>query len=167
MGQERAGGAEGLNIHCLNWAGASLFHLGEWDRVLEAFGEAVAAMGGRADDPPYFMMNLFGAAAFVHEARGLEGADRLLTILRDSRGFVHGGRGLASNWLAWAVESMTMRPFQDQVAAELFALTARWDEVPAFLGDARAYAKAAELLALPVHLDRLQGQHPLPPRPAH
>jgi len=179
IGQERAEGAEGLNIHCLNWAGASLFHLGEWDRVLEAFREAVAAMGGRADDPPYFMMNLFGAAAFVHEARGLEGADRLLTILRDSRGFVHGGRVLASNWLAWAVarrgeherawelidesavESMTMRPFQDQVAAELFALTARWDEVPAFLGDARAYAKAAELLALPVHLDRLEGQHAL------
>ena len=83
---------------------------------------------------------------------------------------------LASNWLAWAVarrgeherawelidesavESMTMRPFQDQVAAELFALTARWDEVPAFLGDARAYAEAAELRALPVHLDRLEGQ---------
>ena len=176
LGRDSSEGAEGLNNHCLNWAGASLFHLGEWDRTLELFEESVALLGQRAEDPPYFMMNLFGATAFVQEARRHEDADRLLALLERSRGSIHGGSVMASYWLAWAVarrreddrawelvreaqvESQAMRPFQDQVAAELLAVTGRWDEVPAFLEDARAYARDAGLLALPVHLDRLEGR---------
>ena len=42
--------------------------------------------------------------------------------------------------------------------AELLTLSERWSEVPAFLEDSRAYAAEAELLALPVHLDRLDGR---------
>jgi hypothetical protein len=56
------------------------------------------------------------------------------------------------------VESQTFRPFHDQVVAELLALTERWDEVPEFLQGSRAYAAEAGLLALPVHLDRLEGR---------
>jgi hypothetical protein len=56
------------------------------------------------------------------------------------------------------VDSATVRPFQDQVMAELLTLSERWSEVPAFLEDSRAYAAEAELLALPVHLDRLDGR---------
>jgi hypothetical protein len=56
------------------------------------------------------------------------------------------------------VESQTFRPFHDQVVAELLALTGRWDEAPDFLEGSRAYAADAGLLALPVHLDRLEGR---------
>ncbi len=176
LGRDRAEGAEGLNNHCLNWAGASEFHLGRWDDTLEVFGEAVALLGERAEDPPYFMMNLFGAAAFVLEARGHDDAERHLATLERARGSIHGGSTMASYWLAWAVarrgdrdltwaiiedaqvQTQTIRPFQDQVAAELLTLTERWDEVAAFLGSSRAYAAEAGLLALPVHLDRLEGR---------
>jgi hypothetical protein len=83
---------------------------------------------------------------------------------------------MASHWLAWAiarrgeharawelveeatVEGMVMRPFQAQVAAELLAVTARWEEAPTFLEQSRAYAQAAKLKALPAHLDRLEGR---------
>ena len=177
IGRSRtAGEAEGLGGHCLNWVGASLFHQGEWDRMLEVFAESRALLGERADEPPYFMMNVFGAAAFVHEARSLAGADHLLDLLNRSRGSIHGGSVMASYWLAWSVarrgeherawdlvhtaevESMTIRPFQDEVAAELLALTGRWEEVPPFLEGDRAYSAEAELLALPIHLDRLEGR---------
>ena len=177
-GRDRAGGseAEGVVEHCLNWAGASLFHLGDWERVLETFAEVEALMGVQASTPPYFMMNLFGAAAFVHEARGLERAHALLDLLNDARGSIHGGSVLASNWLAWSiarrgeheqawelireshVESMAMRPVQDQMIAELLAQTGGWTQVPAFLEDSRDYAEAAGLRALPIHLTRLEGR---------
>ncbi|HET7235492.1 MAG TPA: adenylate/guanylate cyclase domain-containing protein [Actinomycetota bacterium] len=176
IGVEVAEGAEGLNNHCLNWAGASQFQLGEWDQALGAFDRAVALLGARAEDPPYFMMNVYGAAAFVLEARGFEEAEDRLAVLERSRGSIHGGSVMASYWLAWAisrrgeharawelveeatVEGMVMRPFQDQVAAELLAVTARWEEVPTFLEQSRAYAQAAKLKALPAHLDRLEGR---------
>ncbi len=168
--------AEGPGSHCLNWAGASLFQLGDWDGALEVFEECRALLGSRAEEPPYFMMNVYGAGAFVLDARELPGADRFLDLLYDSRGAIHQGSVMASYWLAWAlarrgdherawtlvhdarVESMTIRPFQDQLHAELLVLTGRWDEVSAFLTDTRRYAAVAELLALPVHLDRLEGR---------
>ena len=37
-------------------------------------------------------------------------------------------------------------------------MTERWDEAPAFLDASRAYAARGKLLALPVHLDRLEGR---------
>jgi hypothetical protein len=65
---------------------------------------------------------------------------------------------------AWAlvrdtpVRSATFRPFHDQAIAELLALSHRWVEVPAFVESSRSYAMEAGLLALPVHLDRLEGR---------
>jgi class 3 adenylate cyclase len=176
LGAKRAEEAEGVSSHCLNWAGASLFHLGDWDRTLELLERWSSLLGERAEDPPYFMMNLYGAAAFVKAARGQPDADRPLAVLERSHGEIHGGSVMASYWLAWAlarrgeherawdqvgdaqVLSQTLRPFQDQVAAELLSLTARWDEVPDFLEESRAYAQAAGLQALPAHLDRLEGR---------
>jgi class 3 adenylate cyclase len=168
--------AAGIVDHCLNWAGMSLFHLGEWDRQLEIFRQVEGLLGERSAEPPYFMMGLFGATAFVHEARGSPGAGALLDLLERSRGTQIEGSVMASYWLAWTlarrgetdrawklvretpVDSATVRPLQDQVVAELVALTERWDEVSAFLDESRAYAAEAELLALPVHLDRLEGR---------
>jgi class 3 adenylate cyclase len=168
--------AAGVVDHCLNWAGMSLFQLGEWDRQLEIFREVEGLMGERTAEPPYFMMGLFGATAFVYEARGLPRAGQLLDRLERSLGTVIEGSVMASHWLAWAyarrgeidrawtlvrdtpVDSATVRPLQDQVMAELLTLSERWTEVPAFLESSRTYAAEAELLALPVHLDRLDGR---------
>jgi hypothetical protein len=133
-------------------------------------------MGERAEEPPYFMMSLFGATAFVHEARGLSSSRQLLDLLERTRGTAIEASVMASHWVAWAVarrgerdrawslvhdrtvESQTFRPFHDQVVAELLALTERWDEASDFLEGSRAYAADAGLLALPVHLDRLEGR---------
>jgi len=177
LGRDRSEAqAAGIVDHCLNWAGTGLFHLGEWDRQLEIFREVQVLMGERAEEPPYFMMSLFGATAFVHEARGLPSARQLLDLLEQTRGTGIEASVMASHWVAWAVarrgesdrawslvrdrtvESQTFRPFHDQVVAELLALTERWDEAPDFLEGSRAYAADAGLLALPVHLDRLEGR---------
>jgi hypothetical protein len=53
------------------------------------------------------------------------------------------------------------RPFSSQVLATTLAEAGAWERVPAFLSEARAYAARAELLALPAHLDRLEGIRPL------
>jgi tetratricopeptide (TPR) repeat protein len=179
LGRERSEGAEGLHSHCLNWAGASLFYLGQWDEALGLFKDSLDVLGERGEDPPYFMMHLFGAAAFVYAARGDDRAGGLLRTLDRARGSIHGGSVMSSYWLAWAaarrgeherawelvrdaqVETQVMKPFQDQVAAELLSLSARWDEVTAFLEGSRAYSRAAELRALPAHLDRLEGRSAL------
>jgi hypothetical protein len=177
IGRDRASrSAEGLVNHCLNWVGASMFQLGEWDRVLEVFHECQVLMGERAGEPPYFMMNVYGAAAFVRAARGLTEAGHLIDVLESSRGTGIEGSVIASYWLAWLearrghldrswelihdadIGTSTMRPFGDQVTAEVLALSQRWDEVPQFLEASRLYAHEAALLALPVHLVRLEGR---------
>ena len=181
MGRDLAAGqAVGLVNHCLNWVGVSLFHLGEWDRELEVFEEIRALMGDRAEEPPYFMMNVFGATAFVRVARGLPGADRLVEFLERSRGREHLGTVAASYWLAWilgragehqraraviedadAAGTKILQPFRDEVQADLLAVAERWDDVSPFLDQSRAYAADAELLALPAALDRLEGRSAL------
>jgi hypothetical protein len=175
-GAERAEGAEGLIGHCLNWVCASLFHLGEWDRVLDAFDRIRSVMEDRVDEPPYFMLNAFGAAAFVHDARGLDGTERWLSVLEGSRGRRLEGSVVASYWLAWmytrrgeherawsilgeaTTPIQTVRPIMGEGVSEVLSVTGRWHEVPSFLERERAYAEEARLLALPVYLDRLEGR---------
>ena len=172
-----AGQAVGLVNHALNWVGVSLFHLGDWDRMLEVFEEILTLMGDRAEEPPYFMMNVFGAAAFVRDARATPGAEQLVDFLERSRGREHMGTVGASYWLAWtlgrrgegerartviddadATGTSFLQPFRDEVVADLLALTERWEDVPPFLKKSRTYAAEAVLRALPVHLDRLAGR---------
>jgi class 3 adenylate cyclase len=169
--------AEGILLHNTNWVGFAEFQRGAWDRTSELLAQCEALLGERADDPPYFMMALYGAAGFVSEARAAPEAERLLSILRDQKGTTHGGSVAASYWLAWAlsrrgrhaeaqglvnevaqVSSKVFQPFQDQVGAELLAAQNRWDDVPAFLAMSRAYAAESGLRALPSHLDRLEGR---------
>ena len=103
LGRDRAEPqAAGIVDHCLNWAGMSLFFLGG-DRQLEVFREVEGLMGERTAEPPYFMMGLFGATAFVKEARGLPGAGPLLDVVERTLGTLIEGSVMASHWLAWAV----------------------------------------------------------------
>jgi len=177
QGWARAGdSAEGVRAHILNWAAFSRFQMGNWDGVLELFDEAAELLRERLDDPPYFMAGIVGAAAFVRAAREEPDA-ALMRSLERIRGTVHSGSVIASYWLAWLrarggdlagaldaladgelVRHRVVQPFQEQVAAEILALAERWDDVPALLARARTYASEAGLLALPVHLDRLEGR---------
>ena len=175
-GAERAEGAEGLSTHCLNWVCSSRFHLGDWSGMLAVFDEIRVRMGDRAGEPPYFMMNSFGAAAFVHDALDLPGADRWLGVLQDARGRRLEGSVVASYWLAWVyarrgeharalsildeaqIPTQTLRPIFGECMTEILAVTGRWDDVPSFLKETRGYAEEARLVALPVHLDRLEGR---------
>ncbi len=176
-GRSRAGDlAEGVRAHNLNWAAFARFQMGDWDGVLELFDEAAGLLRERLDDPPYFMAGIVGAAAFVQGAREEPDASVIASLER-IRGIVHSGSVIASHWLAWMrarlgdlagardalaegelVRHRVSRPFQEQVAAEVLAIGERWDEAPAFLEAARAYASEAGLLALPLHLDRLEGR---------
>ncbi|HXF71273.1 MAG TPA: adenylate/guanylate cyclase domain-containing protein [Actinomycetota bacterium] len=179
-GAERAGDlAEGVRAHNLNWAAFGRFQKGDWDGVLELFDEVAGLLRERLDDPPYFMAGIVGAAAFVREAREEPdaGLERSLERIRvNVRPGVHGSVA-ASCWLAWlrarrgdlagALDAIAetelvrygiARPFREQVAAEILVLAERWDEVPAVLARARAYASEAGLLALPAHLDALEGR---------
>ena len=172
-----AGQAVGLVAHCLNWVGVSLFHLGDWDRLLDVFEEIRLLMGERAEDPPYFMMSVFGAAAFVHDARETAKAEASSDFLERARGREHIGTVAASYWLAWtlarrgsherawtvihdadAIGTKILQPFRDAVVADVLALGERWQDVPAFMDESRGYASDARLRALPVHLDRLEGR---------
>ena len=175
-------GAEGLAIHGLSWLAMVELQLGNWDRVAYELGPLVERLlGSRAEDPPYFTQNMMGSLAVIETVRG-DPEQRHLAVLRrmaDAKKFELGVGGITA-WLAWALllrGSMAEAeasledsdrsgfrghlPLLRQVQAEFLAETQSWDLVPAFLADARRYASEAGLLALPFHLDRLEGRRAL------
>jgi class 3 adenylate cyclase/tetratricopeptide (TPR) repeat protein len=178
-GIRRAGAeAEGTHLHLLAWASLAEFSRGNWTRVVDEFlprGEAL--LGDRANDPPYFTANLFGAAAFILDARGDAAAESRMDLIGRIAAGGQTHSMMVSAWLAWiharhdrfddaiklleAFESLSTkvaRPLVEQVRAEVLAEAGLWDDVPDFVAAARAYASRAELRALPVHIDRLEGR---------
>jgi tetratricopeptide (TPR) repeat protein len=172
-----AGEAEGMALHNLSWLSFAQFALGRWPPVVDEILPRVrAVLGDRRDDPPYFAVHAFGSAAFIRDARGDPGAAELIPLLKrqlSSEGVSH----QPDVWLAWilarqgardevkdlldraaSIPSQVGRPFADQVRAAVLAEHDRWDEVPGFLEQTRAFARRGRLRALPVHLDRLEGR---------
>ena len=87
------------------------------------------------------------------------------------------GMMAASYWFAWTLArrgeherartviqdadlagTKILQPFRDAVMADVLAVTGRWQDVSAFANESRAYASEAQLRALPLHLDRLEGR---------
>ena len=83
----------------------------------------------------------------------------------------------ASYWLGWtlarrgeheraweviqdadAAGTKILQPFRDAVMADFLAVTERWQDISAFTNESRAYASDAQLRALPLYLDRLEGR---------
>ena len=173
-------GAEGATMHCAAWAAYAEFMLGEWDRVVdERLPYVRARLGERGEEPPYFTQNAFSTAALVHRFRGERAElERLIPVLLRWAGDLgtHHGQGAVRAWLAWLhlldgdvaqaetfldatlAPSRLHRPHVELVRIELLAVAERWHEVPAYLEQARAYAAEAGLLALGLHLDRLEGR---------
>jgi hypothetical protein len=166
-----------MAIHAMAWASLAEFGAGNWGRITgELLPRVQTRLGDRKDDPPYFVMHTYGAAAFVHDATGDPEADRNLALLE--RLASHEGRTFTLlDWLAWIlarrgrldearahVEEVTVlptdvsRPFDAQIRASVLAEAERWAEAASFLPGTREYAAEAGLRALPVHLDRLEGR---------
>jgi hypothetical protein len=181
LGQSAAANqASGMELHNLSWRAFAEFALGNWSFVLDTVLPRVqTVLGDRFADPPYFTAHAYGSAAFIRVARGDPTAATLLALLRRNTEDVQQGEwpSLSLIWLAWIatrqgtwdeVEALLepvslshtelRRPLQDQVTATALAAFGRWDDVPAFLAGSRAFAERAGLLALPAHLDRLDGR---------
>jgi class 3 adenylate cyclase len=175
-----AGGLLGTVLHNLAWHAFSLFAQGDWDRILEELlPTAMDELGDRRDDPPYFTSHLMGASAFILDARRDVGAiDARAVVERQAAGLSpREAHSPSHTWWGWLLVRRgdprlaldlfaevdaggwtVVKPFTDQVHAVALSEAAEWDAVPGFLDDARSYATDAGLLALPVHLDRLEGR---------
>jgi len=175
-----AGQAPGMELHGLSWRAFAEFALGNWSVVVDEILPRVRGLlGDRFDDPPYFTAHAFGSAAFVLAAREDPRATEMLTLLRAQAESAEAGEWptLSLIWLAWILtrhgsrreadelldrlrssHTELRRPLQDQVLAVALASHGRWTEVSEFLPRSREFAQRAGLLALPVHLDRLDGR---------
>ena len=150
--------------------------LGDWDSALANQARLTVLLGEGADRPPSMASGGFGAAAFIHEARGdRTSADRLLAIID---GWSAGGDGprnwaipLAAAALVRRGEFAEARRYLGRLAGtDLFldrdletrcAMVAEegsWHEADAVIEVARRHARVGSLLALPLHADRLQGR---------
>jgi class 3 adenylate cyclase len=166
-------------VGCLSWLAFTAFCLGDWTTVLdEVQPELERRLGDRADSPPHFSVPAYGAAAFIAGARSAPTAARYLDILRAWLGTTQGySAGMVDAWLAMIlshhgavdearavidaippnVRFAVSRPFIDAAAAQVLAASSSWDAAAGFLGPTRSYADHAQLIALPAHLDRLDG----------
>jgi class 3 adenylate cyclase len=177
QGERRAAGeAAGMELHNLSWRAFAEFALGNWPSVVDVImPKALSILGDRREEPPYFSAHLFGAAAFVRDARGDPALHELISLLE--RQAAREDSRLPLIWLACVLSrhdrtaeldaalerlgsdsTAIARPLVDQIRAEILAQHERWDEVPTFLEDSRGFAERGELRALPVHLDRLEGR---------
>jgi class 3 adenylate cyclase len=162
-------------IHCLGWQIVAEFNLGHWQVVTEQLlPRVISLLGDRRDSPPYFVTTGYGTAAFILEAQGETAAARplvaaLTSILGDGRvgpgwllPWIHleaGRRDLAApGYVELGVTRGLGRSAEEAARAHAIAEFEMWDRAPTYLAQTREYAAEAGLLALPFHLDRLEGR---------
>lgn len=166
-------------LHCVAWRALARLRLGDWDGFFADLARAQELLGERSAEPPYFAARPFAAAALVHEAQGNPvAADRFLDLVQgiDERQ----GPAKATDRDAWTAWGLARRGKFEEARARLWQplletwkaalpiiMEARcdllgdmeaWDEVPAFLEEARRYSGEAGLEALPYFIDRLEGR---------
>jgi class 3 adenylate cyclase len=159
--------APGMVLHCLAWRALARCRLGDWDGFFADLAKSQEFMGDRSDEPPYFAARPFAAAALVHEVHGNRAAaDRFLDLIEriDERQ----GAAKATDrdpWIAWAearrgefekARGRLWRPLQETWKAarpmimesrcDLLGDKEAWDDVPAFLDEARTYAEESRLM---------------------
>ena len=171
---------QGIAAHCLSWAALAEFFAGNWSAVTDRlFPRIKSLLQERADDPPYFVLPSYFAAAFIQGAQGETAAALPLTEIiqraADQRGAgfntrmtvweliyldLHAGRlDRARETLDKAVGPTGFAgPLSEVTKCEAIAELGRWDEAAAHIQQARAYAAEAGLRVLPAHLDRLEGR---------
>ena len=171
--------APGMILHCLAWRALARFRLGDWEGFFVDLARSQEFMGERASEPPYFAARPFAAAALAHEVQGNRAAaDRFFDLIQriDERQ----GAAKATDrdpWIAWAsarrgqIDQARARLWQPlletwkealpvimEARCDVLGDAEAWEQIPAFLEEARAYAAEAGLLALPLFADRLEGR---------
>jgi hypothetical protein len=176
--------ARGLVLHNTTWISFSEFWLGNWDRVVTNLAARVREMlGDRASDPPYFAGHQFGVEAFIHAARRdgeMAESRELLTRMVDGAEASAGSQGglIFKGWEAWIrardgdvnealrrldrlSSQARVRPLVDVVKASVLLDAGLFADVDVFIEGSREYAEWAGIVALPPHLDRLEGARAL------
>jgi hypothetical protein len=172
----------GGSLHCLSWLGVTRARLGKWDELLEDLEAARTILGERRDHPPGFALRLYGAAGLVNEVRGDQpAADRCIRAVLEGTGATTLEAGQSSyGAVGWIALTYTRRGQFDLARAwldkqddssfkgnagliweartDLVADAGWWDQAPEVVEHARAHAKEAGLIALPVFADRLEGR---------
>ena len=172
--------AEGLFLHCMSWQSFAAFSMGEWQGLMTDIVPKVDAILGDRE-PPYFCVSYLGASALAAALRDdPDAAGRIAKIEQMHRVALETHAHRASALSIWMVpfkildgdfdaarsllelaetsNGRIFAPVELQVRAWFLAESHAWDEVPDFLVRARRYAAKAGLIALPHHLDRLEGQ---------
>jgi class 3 adenylate cyclase/tetratricopeptide (TPR) repeat protein len=161
----------------LSLAALARVPLGDWDGALADQARLCELLGERADRPPSMASGGYGAAAFILEARGdRASADAVLGVIE---AWDAGGEWprrwatpLAGSALArkgdFAAARRTLDKLLDsrplylgrelEARCTLIAEERSWDEVGDVVVEARRHAETAQLLALPLHADRLEGR---------
>jgi class 3 adenylate cyclase/tetratricopeptide (TPR) repeat protein len=167
--------AEGYTLHCLAWDSVAAFETGDWDRV-EANGRRMEQILGERRFPA-FTINQVGAMMTVAHVRGAPDEerwrDRLLGLEAEHPGPMSFGKA----WLLWLAArernaeetgpliagareapQQVARPLFERSYAAFLAEMGRWEEVPRYLDETRAYAAEAGLRALVPAMDALEGR---------
>jgi class 3 adenylate cyclase/tetratricopeptide (TPR) repeat protein len=171
---------QGIAAHCLSWAALAEFFAGNWAAVTDGlFPRIKALLQERAEDPPYFVLPSYFAAAFIEGAQGETAAALPLTeIIR--RAAEQQSAAINTRMTVWELIYLDLHarrtdraredldkaigpvgiagPLSELVKCEAIAQLGRWEEAPAHIERAIAYAAEAGLRVLPAHLDRLEGR---------
>jgi len=161
-----------VEIHTRSWFTTALWLAGRWDESLEQAAAVTELLGDQRDDPPYFAMHTFGAAAMIHAARGEQAEARRLLETMAKTASLSSGRTYPSLVRvlvergelerAWAVE----RPWNWRVhctdalfaEAERTAASARWNLAPDLVASMREQAALGPAPLLTPAADRLAGR---------
>jgi class 3 adenylate cyclase len=166
----------GVRLHNLPWAAYADFFLGNWARVTDhILPTAIAILGERMGEIPYFASDLVGIRAMLSSTRETSTGTADIAVLRELVDVSEGKKVKpVAVWLAWIlhrqgdtdgaweiIESRSanagLRPFSDIVEAHLRMEDPAKPGSLDFLASAREYAASALIRTLLPHLDRLDG----------
>jgi tetratricopeptide (TPR) repeat protein len=168
-GYERASGGPVAGA-CLAWRALARFRLGDWDGMSGDMDKLEVAMEAIA----YWFFGVTAAGAAMHQLRGNESQSRRLldrvnlapgkqslsrAVANVSRVLARQGDGGA----AWALldatwDNRTMHSAILESECDVVAITEAWERAPDTVARARANAEEAQVLALPLFADRLEGR---------
>ncbi len=178
-GMEHAmAGSRIMGLYCLDFRAAARLRMGDWEGALADAALADDILGDRRATPPGFASVHLAAAAFIHEARGDQGAanrhlqlidwlekteerpDPSWTLWRSRvmarRGEFAEARELLERPLI--AENRQARDEFLEAWCELVAEQGAWGEAPRLVEESRRHAAWAGVPPLAVFADRLEGR---------
>jgi hypothetical protein len=169
-------GPEAVWAACLSWRGIARFRLGEWAGA----SEDLRTLKRESARDSFATLSLQAACAVINELRGNDAqADQLLEPIvldgpsgprRPPAGFgryaayvarvraLRGDIDDALSMLEHSWERAQVRGLLLECECDIIAMSERWDRAHDTVARARAWADEAQLRALPLYADRLEGR---------